>query len=693
MQSSFRVMTIRRHFLKALATGSVGLFIRGNPGEALAHIRGGSLNLRNIPKYRTPMLIPPVMPLAGTVTDKTGQSVDYYEISVKQFSQQILPPGFPTTTVWGYGPVVSRSKRKPLIHNAPSLTIEARSGKSVRVKWINDLVDPNGNYFPHLLPVDPSLHWANPAGGKGGRDSRPKLASTPERYTGPVPIVTHVHGAIGVGDESDGYPEAWFHPAAANIPPSYATEGSWYQFFARKAAANFGASWGTGFAVAQYPNQRRASTHWYHDHTLGMTRLNVYAGPAGFYIVRGGPDGDGAVLDSRSGRPAVLPSPAPQEDDPFPAEKAYYEFPIVIQDRSFNADGSLFYPDTRAFFDKIKGPFLPESDISPIWNPEFYGNTIMVNGNLWPFQTVERRRYRMRFLNGCQARFLILNFGSIRGAEVWQIGNDGGFLETPVNLTASHRSQSLLGPAERADLIVDFTNVPVGSYVLGNAGPDEPFHGGAPGADFTMADPETTGQILQFRVVPAAAPDPTTPPAYLRLPPLPSMPSPEVTRRLALLEEKSASFHDAPSKTLLGTIAGDPHVTAAAGIKHLWMDEVTEDPATGATEVWEMYNATDDAHTMHIHETAFEVIDRQEISVDEKTNEVKIAPGSGPKPREPWETGFKDTVTVYPDQVTRVRLRFNTPGQFVWHCHILEHEDNEMMRPYRVGPQQANEPR
>ena len=686
-------MTTRRHFFKALATGGIGLFVRGSCGEAAALIPGGSLGARSLPKYRTPMLIPPVMPLAGTVTDRTGRSVDYYEISVKQFSQQILPKGFPPTTVWGYGPAASSAKRGPLIHNAPSLTIEAKWGTTVRVKWINDLVDSNGNYLPHLLPLDPSLHWANPAGGQAGRDSRPKLASTPGRYMGPVPIVTHVHGATSVGDESDGYPEAWFLAAAANIPPSYATEGSWYQFFARKAAANFGESWGPGFAVAQYPNQGRASTHWYHDHTLGMTRLNVYAGPAGFYLVRGGPHGDGAVLDSRSGKQAVFPGPAPRGDDPFPSDKTYYEFPIVIQDRSFNGDGSLFYPDTRAFFDKIQGPFLPKSDISPIWNPEFYGNTIMVNGNLWPFQTVERRRYRMRFLNGCQARYLILNFGSIRGVEVWQIGNDGGFLEAPINLTANHRSQSLLGPAERADLIVDFTNVPVGSYVLGNAGPDEPFHGGAPGTDFKMADPETTGQILQFRVVPAAAPDPTTPPAYLRLPPPPSLPSPEVTRRLALLEEESASFHNAPSKTLLGTIAGDPHVTAAAGTKHLWMDAVTENPATGATEVWEMYNATDDAHPMHIHETAFEVIDRQEISVDEKTNEVKIAPGSSPKPREPWETGFKDTVTVYPDQVTRVRLRFNTPGQFVWHCHVLEHEDNEMMRPYRVGPRPPDQPR
>jgi len=423
-----------------------------------------------------------------------------------------------------------------------------------------------------------------------------------------------------------------------------------------------------------------------------MTRLNVYAGPAGFYLVRGGPDGDEAVQDSRSGKPAMLPGPAPQADDSFPSDKTYYELPIAIQDRSFNTDGSLFYPDTRAFFDKVKGPFLPATDVSPMWNPEFFGNTIMVNGKIWPFQTVERRRYRMRFLNGCQSRFLILNFGSIPGVEVWQIGNEGGFLASPVNLTGGHRNQSLLGPAERADLIVDFTNVATGNYVLGNAGPDEPFHGGVPGDDFSPADPTTTGQILQFRVVPATAADPTTPPRFLRLPPVPSLPSPTVTRRLALLEEMSATFHDAASETLLGTIAGDPNVAAGVWTKRLWMDEITENPATGATELWEIYNASADAHPMHIHETLFEVVDRQEISVNEKKHEFRVVPGSSPTPRQPWETGFKDTVIAYPGQVTRVRAQFNTPGQFVWHCHIVEHEDNEMMRPYRVGPRQASEP-
>jgi hypothetical protein len=281
-----------------------------------------------------------------------------------------------------------------LIHHAPSLTIEAHWDRPVRIKWINELVGDDGHYLPHLLPVDPTLHWANPPGGAAGRDMRPDFSgktyvpladfSDPDtqytQYTGPVPIVTHVHGAVGVGDESDGYAEAWYLPAATDVPGGYATDGTWYSFFAGKAAARFGVAWGPGFAVFQYPNHNRASTIWYHDHTLGMTRLNVYAGPAGFYIVRGGPAGDQAVLDSRFGTPAVLPGPAPRENDKFPPNKTYYEIPVAIQDRSFNADGSLFYPSTRAFFpDGITGPYIPDSDISPIWNPEFFGNFIMVN--------------------------------------------------------------------------------------------------------------------------------------------------------------------------------------------------------------------------------------------------------------------------------------------------------------------------
>jgi FtsP/CotA-like multicopper oxidase with cupredoxin domain len=679
----------RRTFVAWVGGAGAGFYLFGRvPGasapQALAAIPGGTLDPGHVPKYMTPLLIPPVMPRAATLTMPGGKPADYYEISMRQFAQQILPAGMPTTTVWGYGAVKSASARGLLLHNAPSLTIESMWKRPVRIKWINELVDADGNYLPHLLPVDQTLHWANPP---GERDMRPTFTTTPGPYTGPVPIVTHLHGAAGVGDEGDGYAEAWYLPAAKDVPAGYATNGTWYDFFAAKAKAKFGVEWGPGFAIFQYPNDQRESTLWYHDHALGMTRLNVYAGPAGFFLVRGGPEGDKAVLDGRTGATAVLPGPAPNERDAFPSRKTYYEIPIAIQDRSFNADGSLFYPDTRAFFDEYEGPYIPFTDVSPIWNPEFFGNTMMVNGNTWPFQTVQQRRYRLRFLNGCQSRFLILDFTNIPGVEVWQIGNEGGFLAEPVNLTATDGNRLLMGLAERADLIVDFTGVPVGNYVLGNVGPDEPFGGGAPDEDFDVADPDRTGQVLQFRVVPAVAADPTTPPQFLVMPAITRLTG-GTTRPLALLEQMS-EFTDGPAEARLGTVDATGMLVAKK-----WEDPETENPAVGATEVWEFYNATADAHPMHIHEVAFQVVNRQDLALDETTGEViqPVQLVGDPTPPEPWENGWKDTVVAYPGQVTRLRLRFTNAGQFVWHCHIVEHEDNEMMRPYRIGPVQPGQP-
>lgn len=704
-------MQTRRAFVKWTSAGGFGLFLWSKFGavsKLLADsIAGGTLDPGSIGKFVTPLLIPPVMPRAGTIL-QGATLIDYYEISMRQLSQQILPPGLPPTTVWGYGAVRSASKKGLLVHNAPSLTIEAQWNRPVRVKWINELranpADPASPYLPHLLPVDPTLHWANPPGGTMGRDMRPTFESTPGPYTGPVPIVTHVHGSVGVGDESDGYAEAWYLPVSGNAPSDHAEVGTWYEFFRDKAVsqgylAPGTAAWEPGTSVFQYPNTQRASTIWYHDHALGMTRLNVYAGPAGFFLLRGGPAGDDAVLDSRTGTPAVLPGPAPEAGDKFPPNKRYREIPIAIQDRAFNADGSLFYPDTRDFFDGTAGPYIPETDISPIWNPEFFGNTIIVNGNTWPFQEVEQRRYRFRLLNGCDSRFLILDFSQIPGVDVWVIGNDGGFLEAPAHITAINANKLLMGPAERADVIVDFTDVPRGTYVLGNVGPDEPFKGFNPdgtladgeGGALAPSDPDTTGQVMQFNVGRAHGPDRTTPPGFLVLPPVTALTGGS-PRALALLEEMSMHFDDAPAEARLGTVDGDPNTGAATWTPLAWSAAVTENPAVGDTELWEFYNATADAHPMHIHEVVFQVVNRQDILIDEENKTFQVAPGSSPAPAEAWETGWKDTVIAYPGQVTRVRMKFERGGQYVWHCHIVEHEDNEMMRPYRIGPEQPGQP-
>lgn len=268
----------RRTLLWSSAAGGFGLFFVTQVGGVRFAVEAvgapvGLLDPATIPKFTTPVVIPPAMPQATPPASSTG--IDYYEISMRQFRQQVLPSPLPSTTVWGYGPASSADPSVPQFHYAPSLTVEASAGRPVQIKWINDLVDAQGRFRPHLLPVDPTLHWANPGGGRAGRDTRPQHASTPGPYRGPVPMVTHLHGAVDVGDESDGYPEAWFLPNAKNIPATFARAGRWYSFFRRKAAQRFQAVWGSGFSVYEYPNQRRASTSWFHDHSLGLTRLNV----------------------------------------------------------------------------------------------------------------------------------------------------------------------------------------------------------------------------------------------------------------------------------------------------------------------------------------------------------------------------------------------------------------------------------
>jgi bilirubin oxidase len=640
-------MNRRREFLKVGALTGAGLLLplKGFVRRARAAIPGGTLPPGEIPKYVTPLVIPPAMPRTSEVKIRGGGIADYYEIAVRQFTQRILPPGLPRTVVWSYGSVNHAGS-----FNYPAFTVEAAWQKPARIQWINDLKDDNGRFLPHLLTVDPTLHWANPPGRASGRDERPIFDSTPDPYAGPVPIVTHLHGGHST-EESDGYAEAWYLPQAKGIG-GVARTGSLYQAFRTKFQSLWGVAWTPGTAVFQYDNDQRATTMWYHDHTLGMTRLNVYAGPAGFYLLRGGPDdlaGD------------ALPGPAPALGDA-PGTK-YHEIPIVVQDRAFNADGSLFYPSSREFFDEFAGPYVPHSDIAPHWNPEFFGNTMVVNGGTWPFLKVEQRRYRFRILNGCNGRFLILRFDH-PDLTFWQIGTEGGFLPAPVEL-----SELLLGPAERADVIVDFTHIPRGARLrLLNLGPDEPFGGGEPGEDFDLADPDTTGQVMEFRVIKATSYDASVPPDQLVLPSFAPLGPAQGIRRVSLNEEDSAVLPGVgPRAALLGTLNPDGSGRPAA-----WEDPITETPALNSTEVWEIHNFTADAHPIHIHEVQFQVVDRQPF-------------GGETRPPEVWETGYKDTVTAYPGEITRVKALFDRPGLFVWHCHIVEHEDNEMMRPYRIG--------
>jgi FtsP/CotA-like multicopper oxidase with cupredoxin domain len=738
-----------------------------------------------IPKFVTPLVIPPLMHDDGTA--------DSYDIAVRQFRQQILPGGhwnyitgrqdrFPSTTVWSYGPASDPVPDSSAIpggaaglapapnsqFNYPAYTIEATSGSPVDVRWINGLVDATGKYLPHLLPVDQTAHWANPSRQcKDGMERTDCEGTSTKPYSGPVPIVTHVHGAH-VGPESDGYPEAWWLPAASNIPASYARSGS---LFDDASGDNPGS---LGYADFTYPNSQPATTLWYHDHALGMTRSNVYAGPAGFWLLRGGAYDGG--IDVSTGQPAVLPGPAAAPGEQVldlnipgsPTRSKIREIPIAIQDRSFASDGSLFYPHDRAFFEgltanQLRIDFAPTTDVLPIWQPEAFFTVIVVNGASWPQLDVAQDRYRFRLLNGCNSRFLnlalrVVNPNGTLGAEVpfYQIGAEQGFLPRVVRIMtgehvalvpgASEPAPSpdlddptalLMGLAERADVIVDFSGLANGTIVrMINTAPDAPF-GGFPDVP---ANPATTGQVLQFVVSAAlngaagSTDGATTAPAKLLLNAEPALGPASTTRKVSLNESESSQvcvpfdedtesfildnqgrlrqimgvapgeeFDDdceeaggapfGPTQALLGTVMGEGATAEGRPVK--WHDHmgigtpvtvykvdgtpvvvnVTENPTLGATEDWEIYNFTEDAHPIHLHLVRFQVIGRRNL-------DGSTSPNGSPQP---WERGYKDTLLAFPAEITTVRARFDIAGLYVWHCHIVEHEDNEMMRPYVVS--------
>jgi len=771
-------------YRNTIALLSAGLALLVVAPAGAQPLPGGSLDPTSIPKYVTPLVIPPVM-------DNDG-STDSYDIAVRQFQQQILPGGiwnsvngrsdpFPATTVWSYGPAADPAPTGGVApaansqFNYPAYTLEAPYDTDVDVRWINDLVDRKGRYLEHLLPVDQTVHWANPPMQCISGPSRTDCAGiSPSPYEGPVPIVTHVHGAH-VQPDSDGYPEAWWLPAAKNIPQGFASSGTLFDDVTGSNPGNL------GYADFSYSNDQPAATLWYHDHTLGMTRSNVYAGPAGFWLIRGGPNDGGTDVSDNSA--AVLPGPAPVAGQAVldlnvpgnAVRNMIREIPIVIQDRSFNTDGSLFYPADRAFFEgltkkQLKIQFTPQddSDVLPIWNPEAFFNVMVVNGVSWPKLDVAQDRYRFRLLNGCNSRFLNLALvvvassnNSLIGTEVpfYQIGAEQGFLpnvvriqtgeqavltpgggETPVP-TNSERAL-LMGLAERADVIVDFSGLPDGTVVeMRNTAPDEPF-GGFPevGEDLETADPSTTGQVMRFVVdddlngASGSTDGTTTDPANLALNAEGPLGGPDATRSVSLNERESeavcvpfdpeedefildkkgklkqiggvlpgpdfeadcaaaggAPF--GPTEALLGTVSGSGEDATGNALK--WTDtsgastpvqvtlgngtqvtvNVTENPTLGDTEDWEMYNFTADAHPIHLHLVRFQVIDRTAFDGSAGAN-GGVQPG---------EDGYKDTVISYPDEITTIRANFDIPGLYVWHCHIVEHEDNEMMRPYVVS--------
>ena len=539
-------------------------------------------------------------------------------------------------------------------------------------------------------------------------------------YTGPIPVVTHLHGGE-VPSTSDGGPDAWFLPNFTKRGPAWTYGGVTSEY--------------------SYPNDQEAATLFYHDHCLGATRINLYAGLVGFYFIRD--EFDTGI----PGRGLNLPA-GPNEIE------------LVIQDKMFDTNGQLLFPDgTGANADGsasagLNGP-PPNPDMHPYWIPEFFGDVIVVNGKSWPYLNVEPRRYRFRIADGANARFFNL---TIPGLKWWIIGTDGGLLDKPIQV-----DKLFLAPGERADVIVDFSSAKGTEIIMTNDAPAPYPMGDAP-------DPNTNGTIMKFIVGNTITGfkdksfDPAKTGAKLRgcsddLPPpivrlsdgnggLNPRVKIDKRRMLTLVEVEGAGGPLAPIVNNTMWEGKRMDGTVIPGFTKLGPNYLSELPQVGATEQWDIVNLTADAHPIHLHLVQFQLVNRQDFNLGVNFDTGVIDPsgyralydssflggafipmygppslyntlnnagavggnpdvtpflqGQAEKPQ-PWEVGWKDTFKMFPNQVSRIVVRWapqetdinaSKPGKnsykfdptvgpgYVWHCHIVDHEDNEMMRPY-----------
>lgn len=677
-------------------------------------------------KYQLPLAV------FGPGTNAALPRVDakkhrFLQVTMKETDQQVFPPPYGPTRLWVYE--IADADSGEVLGPAywPAVTIEAKKASAIKVKYVNELpsfMDPitiNGlpatGQVQGLVTVDQTLHWADPYANTGmvncmGVDCTD--ASNQDNpccmpYTGSVPVVPHLHGGE-TPSQFDGGPEQWFTPDG---------------LFGKDYASDEGKV--PGEAVYKYDNGQEGGTLWFHDHALGATRTNVYSGMAGFYFIR-----------DPSMEPKYLPSDG-------------YEIEMAIQDRQFDTNGQLFWPDGSS--DGLNGP-PPNPDIHPFWNPEFAGDVVVVNGVPWPALQVEPRRYLFRILNGSNSRFYQLKFGD---APVYQIGSDDNYFDDPVRLNPNPPfSQFLLiAPGERAYLIVDFAGLDGQTVTVENSAP-VPYPDGdlIPGADGQKG----MASIMQFQVsLPLNGKDKSCDPAEGKC-----------TRRKPVVRLTNGNGGLAPGVTLdkkrqlvLKEVMGPGGPVEVLVNNTKWdglrspginpdefPDGVTELPRVGSIEMWEIINLTGDAHPMHTHLTQFQILNRE--AFDEDYSDVweqsfpadtafdpsctggVFCPGYGPplsystpnadgavggnpaigpylsgsaRSPEPWESGWKDTAVVMPGEVMRIVLRWAPsktkmskykPGKnqysfdptegpgYVWHCHIIDHEDNEMMRPYKV---------
>jgi len=639
------------------------------------------LNPLSIPKFVNQLTGPP------PVYEPTNPITNDYAVDMVEFDQQILPemefvPGQGlenrTTKVWGYGgPAKDAVTGNSLgyIANSPGPSFEVTKGNAINVTWRNLITTPL------QFGVDPTLHWSNPnniAMPGPGTWTIPPPAPADDFWgaQSPATLVPHLHGGE-VPPISDGGPDAWWTNGGIQ-GPGYNTS--------RPTSPNS--------AVYYYPNINPASTLWYHDHALGITRLNVMSGLAGFYIVRD--------TDFTSGNITAA------------GITGKYDMPLVFQDRSFFDDGSFNFPYLGV-----------QPAVHPYWVPEFFGDTIMVNGLVWPNMDVDQGVYRFRLLDGSNARFYTISFVINPGPTetlhpFTMIASDGGYLTNPVPLT-----QLTFAPGERVEILVDFFGLPVGTKILLRNTANENFPFGLP------VNPQTVGQLMQFTVTSNTGPSwPTLPPQLNpTLPVFPTLGTPTIYRMLTLVE-------------VLDPVTGVPLELLMDGQK--WTAFPSEIVRIGDTEEWIVFNPTADSHPIHLHLVQFQLISRQAFnakvyyadwlrlnggtlpliaptkSIWNLFQKYKVQPPVGPPPE---EQGWKDTIMMHPNEITIIRVRFaptedpvtgpnapipgdvNTypfdviqphgPGNkqypgglpygYVWHCHIIDHEDNEMMRPLQIS--------
>ncbi|MBL8745728.1 MAG: multicopper oxidase domain-containing protein [Phycisphaerae bacterium] len=518
-------------------------------------------NVSCSPNPCPPGLVPFVdaLPIPAVATPTTGVAggAAHYDMVITRFTQK-LHRDLPPTTVYGYAGTY------------PGPTIEAHAGQPVTVRWVNDLRSTSGQLLTtHDLLVDECLHGPDAAG--------------------PLPLtVTHLHGGH-VPASSDGYPEDTFGP-------------------------------GSSSAVYDYPNNQRGATLWYHDHALGITRLNVYMGLAGFYLLRDA------------------------TDDALNLPRGEYEIPLVIQDRSFFQDGRLKYND--------------------IWMEHFFGDFILVNGKVWPFLNVAQGKYRFRLLNGSGSRAYTLSLSN--GRPITQIGSDGGLLGFPVP-----RMSVTILPGERADVVIDFAGIAPGtSVILQNSAP-APF----PGEDGVGVVPN----VMKFVVGSQPGHTDAVPATLSPVTPIPAS---------TALRERPLVLRTVPFMCMHASerdfVNGTGHGETMWAINDLMWDDIVERPRLGTTEIWSWINRSNITHPMHMHLVEFQVLNRQAFTVVDgvptPTGPIILPP--------PEEKGWKDTVQSPPGMITRVIAKFeHYTGLFSYHCHILEHEDNEMMRQFLSRPE------